>query len=386
MECANYDFQVIGFDTNEVLIENLRLKISHVEGVNSLDLEKAIYSNKYFPSCDETDLKDCEIFVICVPTPLSSNKKPELSYVKLASEIIGRVANDETLIINESTSYPGTLRNLIAPIVESLSGRKHHFAISPERVDPGNTKFHIKTTPRIISGITPLASKLARDFYQNFCSEVIEVSTPEIAEAAKLFENTFRQVNIALVNELAQVMSELEIPIEEVLDAAATKPYGFMKFNPTIGVGGHCIPIDPIYLMAAANQTGMDFNFIKLSDKINSGMPSYVVQKIKNLHGGSIANFNILIVGVSYKSNVSDTRESPADSAYSEFRKLGCNVYWFDPLVSKWRDGKVTTLDAGAFDIVLICQIHESMKIDDILNSGKFVFDASGRGISKYKI
>jgi UDP-N-acetyl-D-glucosamine dehydrogenase len=230
-------------------------------------------------------LANSEVAVIAVPTPLDEYRQPDLSFVKLAAEILGKSLTSNCLIINESTSYPGTLSKVIAPIINSHKPNeiKHLFAISPERVDPGNRKWNIRNTPRLFAGLTEEATVATREFYSKFCDDLVPVSSPEIAESAKLFENTFRQVNIALVNEFALIMRALEIPVHEVLEAASTKPYGIMKFTPGLGVGGHCIPVDPSYLAFVSKEAGIEPRFINLANQVNLEMPQAILKRIKNI-------------------------------------------------------------------------------------------------------
>ena len=242
---------VIGFDTNSDVISSLKI------------------NGDFKATTDAVLLGDTEVVVIAVPTPLDGARKPDLSAVHAACETIIEHVKKPVLVINESTSYPGTLRNELAAVIEGATGIGHMYASSPERVDPGNEKWTQRNTPRLLAGLTPEATALTRKFYSSFCDEIIEVSTPEVAEAAKLFENTFRQVNIALVNEFAQISDALGIPTREVLDAAATKPFGFMSFQPGPGVGGHCIPVDPSYLAYVAENVGVPAEFIKLANEVN---------------------------------------------------------------------------------------------------------------------
>jgi UDP-N-acetyl-D-glucosamine dehydrogenase len=241
--------EVIGFDLDSELVTTLNSGKSHVEDILHSELKLALKSKLYFASSNPTNITGSQIIIIAVPTPLGPKRNPDLSYVISASQIIGANLISPALIINESTSHPGTLREVIAKeVLKSSSGNiQHLFAVSPERVDPGNKVWNVKSTPRIFAGLTPEAAGLTREFYSSFCEELVEVSTPEVAETAKLFENTFRQVNIALVNELALITRAIGISVNEVIEAASSKPYGFMKFSPGIGVGGHCIPVDPSY-------------------------------------------------------------------------------------------------------------------------------------------
>ena len=294
----------------------------------------------------------------------------------------------KTLVINESTSYPGTLRNIIAPTVLKFTppGIDHLFAISPERVDPGNKEWDLSSTPRIIAGLTPESAKKALEFYSSFCKELIEVSSPEVAETAKLFENTFRQVNIALVNELALTTRALGISVTEVIEAASTKPYGFMKFSPGIGVGGHCIPIDPSYLACAAESVGVKARFIELANSVNLQMPQEIVKRIKLENGGMLQNKDVLVCGLAYKSNIGDIRESPSVDLVGYLRGEGANVTWHDPLVETWKSEMTTNLGTKKFDITVVAILHDIMNRESILESSNYVFDCTGKLKSRHQL
>lgn len=348
---------VVGFDTDASVISSLQIK------------------GKYQGTTDASLIGSAEVVVIAVPTPLDSARKPVLSAVHAACKTIIDNVKKPVLVINESTSYPGTLRNEIAAVIEKASGLGHLYASSPERVDPGNEKWTQKNTPRLLAGLTTEATNLARKFYSSFCDEIIEVSTPEVAEAAKLFENTFRQVNIALVNEFAQISDALDIPTREVLDAAATKPFGFMSFQPGPGVGGHCIPVDPSYLAYVAENVGVPAEFIKRANEVNLGMPAYVVSRVaKDI--GSLKGKKVVVVGVSYKANVSDTREAPAALVNEELKKLGAEVSWHDPLVKKWNGQKSSELTG--FDVAIVVTKHDVISESSIKDSAPYVFDCTG--------
>ena len=307
--------EVIGFDLNSRIVSDLNKGISHIEGVASSDLKEAIFSGKFKATVDASEISNSDIVVIAVPTPLDKNRKPDLSFIDSACKVIGENLAKPALIINESTSFPGTIRDYIKPTIEKYSKQKfeHMYAISPERVDPGRLDFNQRNTPRLYAGLTPEATAKTREFYSSFCDNLVEVSSPEVAEAAKLFENTFRQVNIALVNELAQISHALGIDVRETLDAAGTKPYGFMKFQPSAGVGGHCIPVDPSYLADVAEKAGVEATFIKRANEVNLDMPKYIAGRIAKDNGGSLKGKKVLVVGVAYKPNVADTRETPAE-------------------------------------------------------------------------
>ena len=369
---AGVGHSVSGFDVNADLVDQLNTGRSHIEGVSSSGLKELIDKGLYKASADAQVLADAEVVVIAVPTPLDEKRNPDLSFIQAAVALIQQHVQPGTLIINESTSFPGTLRDEIAGRVTS---RNFLYASSPERVDPGNDQWGTKNTPRLVGGLSAEATKKAKEFYSSFCDVVIEVSSPEVAEAAKIFENTFRQVNIALVNEFAQIADALGISGREVLDAAATKPYGFMEFNPGPGVGGHCIPVDPTYLAYVANRVGVPATFIKRANEVNLAMPAYVVKRVLAGAGGSVAGKSVVVVGVSYKANVADTRETPAAAIIDLLRAQGALVTWHDPLVSFWRTEISTPLIAC--DIAVVVTKHDVVNAADIAKS-TYVFDCTG--------
>ena len=348
--------------------------------VIGFDIDPSIFSElkvpgEYQGTSDAALLREADVIVIAVPTPLDSARKPDLSAVKAACKTIIESVKKPVLVINESTSYPGTLRNEIAAVIESASGLGHMYAASPERVDPGNEKWVQKNTPRLLSGLTPEATALARQFYSSFCDQIVEVSSPEVAEAAKLFENTFRQVNIALVNEFAQISDALDIPTQEVLDAAATKPFGFMSFKPGPGVGGHCIPVDPSYLAHVAEGAGVPATFIRYANEVNLAMPAYVVSRVAG-DVGSLKGKKVVVVGVAYKANVKDTREAPAALVISELQKLGAEVSWNDPIVGTWKGQ--SSSDLKGFDVAIVVTKHDVVSEVDIKASAPYLFDCTG--------
>jgi UDP-N-acetyl-D-glucosamine dehydrogenase len=373
LSAAKVGHSVVGFDLNEALVSSLNSAKSHIEDVTDRALESIIKNKTYKASFAAKDLEGCEVIIIAVPTPLDEERSPDLSFLHSAVELIRQNVKSPALIINESTSYPGTLRNEIA---SRLEGVEHSFASSPERIDPGNKEWTTKNTPRLVGGLTPEALAKAREFYGSFCDDIIEVSSPEVAEAAKIFENTFRQVNIALVNEFAQIADALGISGREVLDAAATKPYGFMAFNPGPGVGGHCIPVDPSYLAHVANQVGVPATFIKRANEVNLAMPAYVVERVIAGSDGSIRGKKVVVVGVSYKSNVADTRETPAAAVIDLLRDQGALVTWHDDLVGSWR-GESSLPIAGA-DIAVVVTKHDGVNLAAI-NACGYVFDCTGQ-------
>jgi UDP-N-acetyl-D-glucosamine dehydrogenase len=348
---------VVGFDTDASVISSLQIK------------------GDYQATPDGSLIRSAEIVVIAVPTPLDDARKPDLSAVKAACKTIIENVEKPVLVINESTSYPGTLRNEIAAVIESASGLGHLYAASPERVDPGNQNWTQKNTPRLLAGMTPQATVLALKFYSSFCDQIIEVSTPEVAETAKLLENTFRQVNIALVNEFAQISNALGIPTREVLEAASTKPFGFMSFQPGAGVGGHCIPIDPSYLAYVAEDAGVPATLIRNANEVNLRMSSYVVSRVTG-DVGSLKGKKVLVVGVSYKANVSDTREAPSVLVIKELQKLGAEVSWHDPVVGSWNGQNSSELKG--FDAAIVVTKHDVVSESDIKACAPYIFDCTG--------
>ena len=369
---ASAGHQVIGFDINASLVSNLNSGISHIEGISNDEINKFLENGMFQATDDPAKLDASDVIVIAVPTPLTEDRQPDLSFVHAAADLIQRCVKKPALVVNESTSYPGTLRKEIAARISTVS---HLYAASPERVDPGNSQWGTKNTPRLIGGLTPEAVAKAKEFYSSFCDSVIEVSSPEVAEAAKIFENTFRQVNIALVNEFAQIAYALGISGREVLDAAATKPYGFMEFNPGPGVGGHCIPVDPTYLAYVANEVGVPATFIKRANEVNLAMPAYVVKRVIAGAGGSVKGKSVVVVGVSYKANVADTRETPAASIIDLLRQAGATVTWHDPLVGSWRGEESSVL--GASDVAVVVTKHDVVLLADVKKSS-YVFDCTG--------
>jgi len=371
-------YQVVGFDNNQKIVNQLNQGFSHIEGVESAVLKKWIKDERYQATTDARDIDGSDIVVIAVPTPLTKERQPDLSFIEAACKTVGENLKKPALIINESTSFPGTIRNYIKPAIEKYSGGalKHLYAISPERVDPGRSDFNQKNTPRLYAGLTPEASEKTRDFYSKFCDQLVEVSSPEVAEAAKLFENTFRQVNIALVNEFAQIANALGISVYETIDAANTKPYGFMKFTPSAGVGGHCIPVDPTFLAAAAEERGVPATFIRRANEVNLEMSRYIVNRVEADNGGTLQGKSVLVVGVAYKPNVADVRETAEELVIEHLRGRGAIVVWHDDLVGTW-NGEASSALGGA-DISVVVTKHDVVDVKKILASAPYVFDTTG--------
>jgi UDP-N-acetyl-D-glucosamine dehydrogenase len=372
-------FEVVGFDNNQRIVDQLNLGVSHIEVVESAVLQKWAKAGRYKATTRGSDIADADLVVIAVPTPLTKDRKPDLTFIDAACKTIGENINKPVLVINESTSFPGTLRDYIKPAIEkySKSPIQHLYAISPERVDPGRCDYNQKNTPRLYAGLTAEASEKTRAFYSRFCDQLVEVSSPEVAEAAKLFENTFRQVNIALVNEFAQIAHSLGISVYETLDAANTKPYGFMKFTPSAGVGGHCIPVDPTYLAAVAEEHGVPATFIRRANDVNLEMSKYVVDRVQADNGGSLQGKSVLVVGVAYKPNVADVRETAAELVIEHLRTRGAVVTWHDDVVGSWR-GESSAPLSGA-DIAVVITKHDSVAEKAIVASAPYVFDTTGK-------
>lgn len=373
---AAVEHNVVGFDINEKLIADLSQGNSYVPGIIKKDLVNLVQLEKYTPTVDAKLIDGAEIIIIAVPTPLNDQRDPDLKFIESAVEIIAQNMSSPALVINESTSYPGTLRGVIKPLLDKSSKQKFLFAASPERVDPGSKNWTIKNTPRIISGLTKEATEKAIKFYSTFCKSITEVSTPEVAEASKIFENTFRQINIALVNEFSEISNKLGFSANEAIKAAATKPFGFMPFYPSIGVGGHCIPIDPTYLSYIANQKGVIAQFINLANQTNLLMPVKVAKRIQKYLDGNLKGKRIQIAGIAYKTDVPDMRESPTIKLISELENLGAKVSWCDPLVKVFKDSKSQSLDIN-IDLGLIINPHKEIDLSIWKRAGTKVLDLS---------
>lgn len=348
----------------------------------------------YCATTDPQVIGESDVVVICVPTPLSENGGPDLTAVRQSSATISAHLKIGTTVILESTTYPGTTEDVVIPILESQSGLKagsdFDVAFSPERINPGDPVYGIKNTPKLVGGITDHATQSAVQFYGGFVDEVVPVSGPKEAETAKLLENTFRHVNIALVNEMSKFCHEMGIDIWEVIRGAATKPFGYMPFTPGPGVGGHCIPIDPNYLAyQVKNELGYPFRFVELAQEINNSMPEYVVERVARLLNDqerSVKGSKILLLGVTYKSDIADQRESPAVPVAELLLARGARVKFHDPHVTSWRlDNQTLTVvpDLGSSiddaDVVVLLQAHQSYDLDGIVSRSRVFFDTRGK-------
>lgn len=378
---AEAGFEVIGFDIDKNIVSNLRNGLSITPDVSKQNINELLKSGKYYPTYNPQEINNSKIIVIAVPTPLNSNREPDLKYLEQASILIAENVTKPALVINESTSYPGTLRNFIKPAIESRSDVNFEYASAPERIDPGNKNWKLSNTPRNVGGLTQGALEKATKFYKAFCQEVTQVKSPEVAEAAKLFENTFRQINIALANEFSIISSALGYSANEAIQAASSKPFGFMPFFPSIGVGGHCIPVDPTYLNHAALKAGVRADFIELANKTNLSMAKFIVEKIRNYLKGSISGIKIQIAGIAYKPNVADLRESPALDLIRELRSVGAEVSWHDPLVVEYNHEKSEPLNSS-IDLGLIITPHSEINFSVWKDAGTNVLDLSPNSIN----
>jgi len=360
---------VFGLDHNESKISLLISGHSIIEDLADDVIKKSIDSKLFLPTTDENVISNSDLVLICVPTPLSDDHKPDLTLLIDAITTVGKNLKSGTLVIVESTIEPGTCRNILLPILLKESGLKLgevEIAYSPERIDPSNKKWGIRNTPKLVAGLTKDSSNRASEFYGKFIESITICSSLEIAETAKLLENSFRFINISFVNELAIFCQKIKIDVNEVISAAATKPYGFMPFFPSIGVGGHCIPVDPLYLANAANAAGAPSRLIGLADQINREMPGYFVGRAEEKING-LKDKKVLIVGVSYKPNVADTRESPVEALISGLRGKGAQVTWHDDLVKVWKGEKSVALSSD-FDLAIIATPHDYLDLSKLGN------------------
>ena len=374
---AEVGYEVNGFDVDEKKIKNLKNGVTDSPEVSSVKILQLQSEGKIKFSSNILDHVDSSIYIIAVPTPLDDNHKPELKYLKKACELIAKVVKPNDLIINESTSYIGTLRDLVKPIIHNLSGIEDiDYAAAPERIDPGNETWSVYNTPRVMSGLTDQATRRTIDFYSDFCSVIKSVSKPEVAEAAKLLENSFRQVNIALINEFSEIANQFNFSAHEAVNAAATKPFGFMPFYPSIGVGGHCIPVDPSYLAFSAESVGIEAKFINLANLTNSAMPKIIAERIKINLDGDLSGKKIQIAGIAYKPNISDIRESPALDLINELKLLGASVSWHDPFVAKYKNEQSSELNVN-INLGLIITPHDQIDFSIWKESSVKVLDLS---------
>jgi UDP-N-acetyl-D-glucosamine dehydrogenase len=383
---AEAGHQVVGVDADPARVEALNEGRSYVEDVPSAAIKGV--GGRLAASTEYAEVAGCDAVVICVPTPLSSSREPDLAYVVAAGEALAAVLRAGQLVVLESTTYPGTTRERLLPILERSGlrvGEDFHLAFSPERIDPGRTDFTVRTTPKVVGGVTAACAERARDLYATICDEVVVVSTPEAAELSKLLENIFRSVNIALVNELSQLCDRLGIDVWEVVDAAATKPFGFMRFDPGPGMGGHCLPVDPFYLAFKAREADFYPEFVELAGKLNQTQPAFCVERIAralNDAGKPVRGAQVLVLGASYKAGIGDTRESPALKIIRLLRERGAEVSYHDPHVPSLPQLGLESapLDpaVAAADLAAIVTAHREIDYAALVERAKLVLDFRG--------
>jgi len=391
-EATKAGLAVLGFDASAAVVDGLNSGKSHVDDLSDADISQMLEGG-FEATTEPGRIADAKVAVICVPTPLSSDGLPDLAYVKSAGQTIADNLHPGMLVILESTTYPGTTDEVLRPILESTglkAGEDFHLVFSPERIDPGNEKFGAKNTPKVVGGHTPACADAAVEFYGKFIDTVVKTSGTREAETAKLLENTYRHINIALVNEMAQFCHELGIDLWDVIDAAKTKPFGFQAFYPGPGVGGHCIPIDPNYLSHNVRaKLGYPFRFVELAQEINATMPQYVVrraQDILNDDSKSLRGSTVLLLGVTYKPNIADQRESPAVPIAKLLLNAGANVQFHDPFINEWDAMKGRVSRAGdvadavqSADLTILLQDHSDYDINALAAASQEFFDTRGK-------
>ena len=403
VELANAGFRVIGFDVSDAVCNGINRGDSHIKDISSERLAKFVSAGMIEATTDMSRMKECDAVSVCVPTPLGKTRDPDVSYVVAATESIAHALHAGQLIILESTTYPGTTRELMLPMLESnglRAGEDFFLCFSPERVDPGNEVWLVHNTPKVLGGITQACLDAGYSLYSRLIERVVPVSSPEAAELTKLLENTFRAVNIALVNEMAQVCDRLGVDVFEVIEAAATKPFGFMKFTPGPGIGGHCIPLDPHYLAWKMKTLNYKTRMIELAGEVNSEMPEYVVEKVQdalNDHRKALKGSSILVLGVAYKRDIDDLRESPALDIIRLLEDKGAIVSYHDPYVPEIReDGhssahvsiELTESALRSADCVVITTDHQIVDYENVVRHAQMVVDTRNatRGLSGSKI
>jgi UDP-N-acetyl-D-glucosamine dehydrogenase len=379
MAAVDAGWTVIGIDNIEAKVAQINSGKSPVEDISDTQLQAALTSGAYRASTDFSSVAKASVITICVPTPLDEKREPDLSLLKSAATAIAPFVSNETLVVSESTSYPGTLRDIIIPAVDSLKPKtsfKVYFASAPERVNPGDPVWNQKNTPRLVGAVDAESQVKALAFYESICDVSVSVSSPEVAEAAKLLENTFRLVNIALINEFTQLCASTGINVHEVIDAAASKPYGFMPFRPGVGVGGHCIPVDPLYLTWWARQNGGRAQFVETADSINHAMPKYVALRALELVDPSVIKPKVLILGVAYKPGVGDVRETPVSELRDHLKAHGAEVAWRDPLVTNWEGSDPVDADWNC-DVAILATKQVGMDLSHLIRRGTRILDCT---------
>jgi len=388
---AEAGFNVTGIDSDKGRVNKITRGISYLLDIESPRLKKAVSSGRLKATTSQSDLRRVDTIIICVPTPLTKTKEPDLTYIVTATNEIARYLRLDHLVILESTTYPGTTREIVLPILESTGlkvGVDYLLTFSPERIDPGSKKFTIRNTPKVVGGMEPTSTRMAALLYGYVSDRVLEVSTPEVAEMDKVFENVFRSVNIALVNELAKLCEKMNINVWEVIKSASSKPFGYMPFYPGPGVGGHCIPLDPYYLASKARQYFFHTRFIELAAEINETMPEYIVERIigaLNTISKSVKGAKILILGVAYKKDIEDVRESPALRVIELLLERKAAVHYHDPYISdlkeeniKLKSIKLEKKTVSFYDCTVILADHSCYDLNSIVKEAKLIFDTRG--------
>jgi len=384
---AEAGHEVVGLDADRRKIEALGEGRSYIEDIP--DAALAPLAERFRATADYAELASCEAVVICVPTPLTDSREPDLAYLTASATALSSVLQPGQLVVLESTTYPGTTRERLLPILEQESnlsaGADFHLAFSPERIDPGRTDYTVRSTPKLVGGVTPACAERARELYELVCDEVLVLSTPEAAELAKLLENIFRSVNIALVNELSQLCDRLGIDVWEVIEAAATKPFGFMRFDPGPGMGGHCLPVDPFYLAFKAREHDFYPEFIELAGKVNRSQPAYCVDRIAralNEAEKPVKGSKILLLGISYKAGVGDIRESPALEIVGLLRELGAEVSYHDAFAPELSEFGLRSVDLdrglGSTDLAAIVTAHPGIDYEAVVATAPLTIDFRG--------
>lgn len=379
MAAFDSGWTVLGIDNLDAKVDQINLGISPIEDVTDAKLKLALSTSSYRATTDFSLVSSASVIVICVPTPLDENLEPDLSFLQNAITSLSRYVANGTLIISESTSYPGTLNEFIIPLFDSLKSNACedvYFAVAPERVNPGDAIWNLKNIPRLVGGINNESKTRAVDFYNSICDVVVTVSTPEVAEAAKLLENTYRLVNIAMVNEFAQLCSKAKLNTSEIIAAASTKPYGFTAFWPGVGVGGHCIPVDPMYLTSWAKRYGGKTELIELANSINQFMPKFVAERALSIISKKVKNPKILILGVAYKPGTGDTRNTPTSELRKHLEANGAIVAWNDPFVKVW-EGTVPVDLEWPYDLAILTIKQPNLNLDKLFLTEKYILDCT---------
>jgi UDP-N-acetyl-D-glucosamine dehydrogenase len=364
---ANVGFQVVGLDTNLDKVANLNNSISEIEDVHSNELKKIKLNGNYYATHDFRELSSAKIILVCVPTPLDINRQPDLNSLIKAVTNTAKNISVGTLVIIESTIAPGTTRNIIQPLIRNeskLGDENFTVAYSPERVDPVNSTWGIKNTPKLLSALTEEGYRLAFNFYSKFVNTIIKCDSIEVAEMAKLLENSFRLINISFINEIAMYSHKLGIDVNQVIKSASTKPFGFMPFYPSLGIGGHCIPVDPIYLANAAKTVGAPTRLIELADQINQELPEYFISRAEEKIG-DLKNKRVLVIGIAYKPDVADVRETPVENLIIGLKSKGAQVFWHDDLVREW-NGEKSVAISNSYDLAIIATPHSYLDLAEL--------------------